>query len=869
MNALKKVTFFVFLFTFALEAQQNILPKKFVIPSNNLTLTRSAQPHQYMDKIGTKAALMGFENGTFEMWIWPWKVFRGFDLQFFVNTTTQPILSKDIVREITVTPEATTITFVYESFTVKEIIFIPKDKPAAVIMLDVYTTTPLTIVPGFMPVMQPQWPAGIGGQSSYWDEGMKGYIITEAQRRGLFVCGSPAAEQMAAPPAHMFADNPIQFKFTVEPNKANDNYYPIVICGGHNLSRAVVADMYKDIASNVEKYYKETYNYYKELSSSTVQIITPDEKLNLAYEFGKAALRNLMVDNPNLGKGLVAGYGLSGGGGRPGFSWFFGGDAFVNSLAMNGYGDYSTVKDALIFTQKWQRQDNFPIRKKSKDEVNNDIGKISHELSQSDGLVDWWNDYHYGYNHADTTPWYLVAMGDYFRKTGDIDFIKTSWNSIVQAYNWCLKKDSNGDGLMDLKGAGLGVLEFGALVKINNDLYTQGLWTQGIKEVNLMAKYTGDTEMEKASAELLPKAKDALEKLFWMEDKGYYSFGASDDGNKVPDKNIFPTAVMVFGLLNDAHSASSVKKFNESDMITDWGIRNLSGKSSLYEATNYNYGTVWGFNSFFAATAQFKYHFNIPGYALLHNTLQHAFDYGLGIFPEVFSGSINTKLGEAYHDQGFCTSGYMFPLIEGMIGLDVDALNNKITFAPKIPADWKFLRVNNIKIGDVVLNINYKIEKGKKILSIEKTGTKEVEFIFKPDLAPGSEIAAVSLNGKSNKFTTEDNGQAVTLKTVFNVSPKDEIVIGHIPVPEIFIIPQPTPIGATNEGLKIIAQNFSGGKLNVEVEGLPGKDYEIGITNPDLAGSVTGAVLKNGKLLISLDGNGTDFIKHYISIGIK
>ena len=33
--------------------------------------------------------------------------------------------------------------------------------------------------------------------------------------------------------------------------------------------------------------------------------------------------------------------------------------------------------------------------------------------SQSDGLVDWWNDYHYGYNHADTTPWYLVAMGDW------------------------------------------------------------------------------------------------------------------------------------------------------------------------------------------------------------------------------------------------------------------------------------------------------------------------------------------------------------------------------------------------------------------------------------------------------------------------
>lgn len=866
---MKKALVIALLFAFNIFAQQNALTKKFIIPENDLTLTRAAQPHQYFDKIGTKSALMGFENGTFELWIWPWKVMRGFDLQFFVNTSTQPILSKDIVREISVTPEATTITFVYESFTVKEIIFIPKDKPAAVILLDVYTTTPLTIVPGFMPVMQPQWPAGIGGQSSYWDTNLKGYIITEAQRRGYFVCGSPIAEQMAAPPAHMFADTPIQFKFTIQPDQANENYIPIIITGGHKQTREAVTAIYKDLSSNIEKYYKETYSYYKELRNSTIEVITPDEKINLAYEFGKAALRNLMVDNPALGKGMVAGYGLSGGGSRPGFAWYFGGDAFINSLAINSYGDFSTVKDALAFTQKWQRQDDFPIRKKNNDEVNKDIGKISHELSQSDGLVDWWNDYHYGYNHADTTPWYLVAMGDYFRKTGDVEFIKSSWKSIVQAYNWCINKDSNGDGLMDLKGAGLGVLEFGALVKINNDLYTQGLWTQGIKEVNLMAKYTGDKEMEKASEELLPKAKKAMDKLFWMEDKGYYSFGASDDGKQVPDKNIFPTSIMVFGLLDKSRSESSVKKFNENDMVTDWGIRNLSNKSGLYEPTNYNYGTVWGFNSFFATTAQFKYHFNISGYSTLRNTLQHAFDYGLGIFPEVFSGSINTKLGEAYHDQGFCTSGYMFPMINGMLGLEVDALNSRVIFAPKIPADWKYVKVKNIKVGAVSLNLEYKIEKDTKKLIIEKNGDKGIELIFEPDFFPGSEITKVSLDGRNSKYEYIEGTQAIQLKTLIKVSGKNELVINHTPTPEIFIIPQTTPIGATNEGLKVISQKLTGKKLTIEVEGIPGKNYELGIKNSNLAGTINGAVEKNGKLIILIKGNGTDFIKHYISIELK
>ncbi|MEW6507748.1 MAG: amylo-alpha-1,6-glucosidase [Bacteroidota bacterium] len=865
MNLTKLILLVFFTFSLLIVAQT----PKFELQQNDITLTRTAQPHQYMDKIGTKAALMGFENGSFEMWIWPWKVLRNFDLQFFIGSTTQPIQSKDIVREITVTPEATIITFVYESFTVKEIIFVPHNKSAAVILLDVYTTTPLTIVPGFMPVMQPQWPAGIGGQYSYWDENLKAYIISEAQRRGIFVCGSPAAQKMAAPPAHMFADNPIQFKFTVEPNLANQNFFPIVIAGMHQQPRDSVFNLYKDISSNIQKYYNITYQYYKQLRESTINVVTPDKKLNLAFEFGKVALRNLIVENPILGKGLVAGYGLSGGGGRPGFAWYFGGDAFINSLAISSYGDYKTVKDVLIFNQKWQRQENFPIRKKSADEKLTDIGKLAHELSQSDGLIDWWNNYHYGYNHADTTPWYLVAIGNYFRQTGDIEFIKNSWKSIIQAYRWCLSKDSNADGLMDLKGAGLGVLEFGALVRINNDMYTQGLWTQGIKEVNLMAKYVGDKEMEKESAELLLKAINSLEKIFWMEELGFYSFGAGEDGKQVRDKNIFPTSIMIFDLLDNKRCESSIKKFNESDLMTDWGVRNLSNKSSLYEPTNYNYGTVWGFNSLFANAAQYKYHFNLPAFSLLRNTYQHAFNYGLGIFPEVYSGNINTKLGEAYHNQGFCTSGYIFPLMNGMLGLNVNALTNSISFAPKLPMQWERLDVKNIKIGNAIINLTNKLKNGEWKLLIEKSGDGNFSIDFMPDLFPGSKIISVSVDGNPIDFRVVDHDQAVQVKSTFQISGRNEVIVKYLPSVEIYLIDETTPIGAVNEGLKIISHRFADKKLFLELEGIPEREYKLGIINESLIKSITGAREDDGKLIIKIPGGGNNFVKHQVAIEVK
>lgn len=865
-----KFAFLLLAILFANLSAQTGLINKFQIKQNDLTITRPAQQNQYMDKIGQKAALLGFESGSFEMWIWPWKVLRNFEIQFFVGTTTQPILAKDILRDITVTPEATTLTFVYESFTVKEIIFIPHDKPGAIILLDVNTTTPLTIVPGFMPVMQPQWPAGIGGQYSYWDDGMNAYVISESQQRGLFLCGSPPAQQMAAPPAHMFADNPIQFKIDIKPGDAKNNFIPIVIAGSPVKTKYdSVKTLYKNLSGNIEILYKKNCEYYENLRNKTVEVITPDKKLNLAYEFGKAALNNLLVDNPTLGKGLVAGYGLSGGGGRPGFAWFFGGDAFINSLAMNSYGDYSAVKSALEFTQKWQRQEDFPIRKKNPTDKNIDIGKMAHELSQSDGIVDWWNDYHFGYNHADTSPWYLVAIGDYFRKTGDIEFIKKSWKSILLAYNWCKSKDSNGDGLMDLKGAGLGVLEFGSLVKIFNDNYTQSLWTQGIKEVNLMAKYIDDKEIENETEKLFPKAQKALEKIFWIDDLEFYSFGAAEDGKQVRDKNIYSSASILFGLMNAEHSVSTIKQFNESDMVTDWGVRNLSNKSFMYEPTNYNYGTIWPFTSYFIGAAQFYTHFNLQGYETVSRTAQHAFDYGLGIVPEVFSGDINTKLGEAYHDQGFSVSGYIFPLVHGLVGLDVEALNNKIIFAPKLPADWKFLKVNNVKTGKAIANLELKIENDRMELLFEKNDNKEIELEFSPDVALGTEITSVILNGKPIKYELIKHEQAFQVKTNFKIKEKGELTIVYKPTLKIYSLSQYVPIGATNEGLKIISQKLTGNKLIITCEGKMKRNYELGIINGELANSIIGAELKGEKLIVNILGSGDDFVKHEIVMSMK
>ncbi|MFC2168686.1 hypothetical protein ACFLRW_06840, partial [Acidobacteriota bacterium] len=388
-----------------IHAQEGLI-QEFEIKTNKMTLERLARPGTPFDKVGRKFAVLGDESGTFEAWAYPLKILRDFQISFFIGSSTQSVKAGDIVRYISVLPEATILTFTFQSFTVKAIYITPVHKPGAIIFLKVDTEVPLTIVCGFLPILQPMWPAGIGGQFAYWNEDIKAYIISESTGKNHGLVGSPAASGLSYTPAHMLSDSPSEFQIKLpDPKIIKDKFIPIYLAGGQG-DREGILNVYKKLQESPEQLYVENVLHYQNLQETTLQIQTPEPELDLAFYWAKVAFDNLIVDNPNLGKGLVAGLGVSGTSGRPGFGWFFGGDAYINALSFMSYGAHEDVREILKFTQLWQRED----------------GKMSHELSQAEGYIDWWNDYHYGYSHGDTTPYYIVAMFDYMQKSGDIDF---------------------------------------------------------------------------------------------------------------------------------------------------------------------------------------------------------------------------------------------------------------------------------------------------------------------------------------------------------------------------------------------------------------------------------------------------------------
>ena len=719
-------------------------------------------------------------------------------------------------------------------------------------------TEPLTIVCSFLPVLQPMWPAGIGGQYASWDDKLKAYLICEPTRANHGFIGSPAAQGISYTPAHMLSDVPNQFKILVDdPAAVRSSYIPIVLAGGKG-KREDVRKVYEKLAADPEAVCRAAEEHYRHLRAGTLRVKTPVRDFDLAFEWAKVAYDNLLVDNPDLGSGLVAGLGVSGTGGRPGFGWFFGGDAFMNSLSLNAYGAFETVRDALLFTQKWQRED----------------GKMAHELSQAAGYLNWFKDYPYGYIHGDTTPFYIVACEDYLRTSGDLEFIKQSWPSIQKAYDWCLTTDADGDGLMDNSQGGAGR----ARIRLpdrhpDRHLSGRGLGAGGLRDG---AAGSGRGRRRRGSPGA-GRFRESPERAR-LEDSGTPRTASTPTpstptGSWSRNSTPWSAVPLVWGLGDGRGACGRSRRSTPADMTTDWGVRMMSNASRYYEPLNYNYGAVWPFLTGWVATALYKHDFSIQGYGLLQAAVRHTFDNGLGYVTELFSGAQNVWPQEGVAHQGFSSSGVVFPFVRGLLGLEGDALKREIVVAPRFPADWRDVEARNYRLGGERFDMKFERSRTRLKLAITRSGRGDPwRLVFEPVFGPGTRVLGARAGGRPIRVRTgaSAGAQAARFMVEVQLSKAETIELDLGPAAEILPPENPSATGDSNAGLRIIRTDFSDGRLKIVAEGISGRTYLLPIIDSGRVKSVSGAVLEGSVLKVAFGGGSAGaYVRAEIALALR
>ena len=791
--------------------QSQLKVKKITIEKSEVQLERRVSPRTYCESVGRKSAILGAENGIFEVWVYPFKIVS--DVTFSVHIPQYHITvpATTIAKKIIVRPELTTIVYSYDLFTIKQHLLAPLDEAGAVIFFDVDTFVPLEIWVSFLPNLVPMWPAGLGGQYSLWDKKLGAYYLGEGTRKYSGIFGSPLAEKASETPGHQLPENSMQFVIKPTLAELNETYIPVIVAGSVE-SKEKAVQTYNHIKNSIPALYRQNRDYYEDFRAKTTRVKTPVPDLDLAFEWAKISLTKGLVNNPQLGEGLVAGYGVSGKTHRPGFAWFFGGDAFLNSLAINSFGDSETVRKSLILSRENQRDD----------------GKIFHELTQSAALIQWFEDYPYGFYHAETTAYYIVAMFDYFEKSGDAEFARESWESIKKAFRFCVNADEDGDGLMENSAAGLAAMEVGEMLKKNRvDVYLAGVWLRALQCMIEFGKYFNERKLQDEAHAIFKRGQDSFKKKFINEEEKRLHFAFQTNGEKHTDTTVWQAIPLFFNLIDEEDVRTTLQDFARSDMCADWGVRGVAKNSSHYDPISYNSGSVWPFTTGYVATAEYLYHRTLNGWQNLMANARMTWLDALGWHTELLSGEYYCPVAASVPHQLFSAAGIVLPLMKGLLGLDANAKERTISFSPHIPMDWDEFVVQNYCIGENCFGFKYKRTWTCLELIIQQKSEGPFQFLFSPAFGLGTRIKKVLVNGSEWKFqertTRYDVHCDIDCELVEDTTIKIEYQHGIN-----FDIPLPNPeIGMPSRGIKLVDYGLQNNVMKIIFEGFSGMEYSI------------------------------------------
>lgn len=866
----------------------NVLPKT-GLPDAALSLERRTHPGTFFDVLGRRAGAFAYEHRGIEAWVYPLKILEDLRLSFSLEGYPLAVPAEDLLATINARPEATILTYSHAAFSVRQIVFVPIDQPAVVMLLDVKTTLPMRITASFRPRLRLMWPAGLMTPYVSWSETDGLYMLGEESRRFAGAIGSPGARDLSLMPYQEEPrDVPVSFAIDIPLQHAERSFVPIVIAGSVKGSEDVRAAYDKALGAAMDAY-STTVSHYRNVAERTARVSTPVERLDTAFAWAKVGIDKGVVTNPLLGTGLVAGYRTSGESERPGFAWFFGRDSLWTSLASISIGDFPTVRAALEFLAKFQRDD----------------GKIPHEISQSASLIPWFTDYPYAWASADATPLYVIAHVDYWRASGDIPFLKAQWNSILKAYRFTAATDTDGNALIENTGVGHGWVEGGALYPAHEEIYMQGLWIEALRGLGELADVMNDPALASSVRSTVKRVRESVERVYWLEDRGFYAFataqprktpGTAEPGpgrearqtrlnalataRLIDEDTVLPAVPLWWRTLDEQRAQLQIDRLGGGALATDWGARLLSNRSELYDPLSYHYGSVWPLFTGWAAVGAYQHGRPHVGYqALMANALL-TYSGALGYVTELLSGDFNAAFGRSSHHQIWSEAMVITPVVRGLLGVSLSRAGTSLEFAPQLPADWDRASLVNVAAGASRYDLKLERNRGLMTISAERQADARStpgsspaplqELVVSPAFPLDAVVQAVTVDGRAGRFEIIRRGDVQHARVVVpSPGAVVRVVFQYSDGSDVYVAPVAPAPGAQNSGLRVLRSTAAGGRLRLLLEGRGGQRYSLFVRTPHRVGAAAGVSVKGQRgtdveIEVAFDGAEADYVRREI-----
>ena len=696
----------------------------FKSPASQELSTLDVGDHRFIAAHGRRSLVAGYASGDLEIWCYPFQILSGYRVSFLPEGQTTPIDGRRIVRRVVYHPDSVTRIYLGPGFVVREKLFVPLDRQAAILTYMVQAAHPVDIVIHAAPVLNLMWPGGLGGQATAWHNELSAYVLSEPELGYSAVAGSP---QIAL---HDEPDNSTEpaskeagIGFTLRPVSGFAQVF-VVLNAAH---AADYGSAYRELIRDAGQLETELSQHLVEYRQTISHLQTPDERVNQAFAWSQFALDQAWVCNTDLGCGAVAGYGPSRGQRRPQYDWFFAGDGLVAADAALSAGAPQYARDELEFILRYQDPK---------------TGMIWHELSQSAALIDWTGKYPYMFVHVDITFQFLGELGQYMARTGDLSFVRDHWTAIEAAYRYCLTVIDPKTGLPSIPEGKEGGDEQD---RMSDDLGLSTSWVEASSAFAQLATLTGHEDIAGQASRAAQAARAQIPSRYWDDASSFWISGHTVVGRPMLERRSGPSEALTFDLFTKEQQDALLDQLASSAFVTDWGVRGIGADSAGFDPQSYAKGSVWPLQTASLAGAFWDEHRPATALPIWQSFAPVASLDSLGHFPEVLAGDVYRMQSESVPEQTWSSAGFLISTIHGLLGLQIDSLKRALTFAPRLPAHWHDLSLSNISLGGASISLAIHSDSESLSLVVENSGAP-FQLQFNPNLPLGAVLRGASFN---------------------------------------------------------------------------------------------------------------------------
>lgn len=348
-------------------------------------------------------------------------------------------------------------------------------------------------------------------------------------------------------------------------------------------------------------------------------------------------------------------------------------------------------------------------------------GKILHEARKCEMARTGEVPFERYYGTVDATPLFVALAGAYWRRSGDLEFVRTLWPNVLAALAWIDRQgDRDGDGFVEYaRRSRDGLVQQGWKDSQDSVFHADGTLAEApiaLCEVQAyvyeakrraaeLAAALGDAALAERLCDEAGLLRERFQRAFWCEDIGCYALAL--DGAKRPCRVATSNAghALWTGIAAPEHAARMAERFMQPDFFSGWGLRTVATGTPRYNPMSYHNGSIWPHDNALVAAGLARYGHTAAAMRLLTGLFDASLHFSQHRLPELFCG-FPRRPGEgptlypvACSPQAWAAAA-VFGMLQACLGLEIDAPEGCVALhAPRLPDSVNWLELHGLHVG--------------------------------------------------------------------------------------------------------------------------------------------------------------------------